>query len=706
MVQIKIANKVKAILIVCLFISTNCFISIFILMQSQVCQGSSLWNQTSYNDFDNGTSDNLSIMGKGMNARLEINLSDLLTWQNMEPSNKPIARFGHGMAPIWDTDKVLLFGGQSIPAGSIHLSDTWVYDFSNNSWVQKSPTNKPGVRKNHAMASVWGDDKVVLYGGTSGVDSMNDIWVYDLSDDKWTEKTEGPLGSRDHAMATIDGDDKVLIVAGVYQNGMNYNYLNETWAYDLSDDQWIPKADSPFACWGLGMASIDGTSKYVVFGGVPGNWDNETWLYDYNNDKWTLKTPKNNPGSRYNHGMARIPGTDNALLFGGHGITENNETWVYDLSENNWTKKETNDQPSIRDDLGMSFIYGIDRILLYGGYYYNFPNFYNYDDTWIYRNHLPTKNGTFISSPYDCGYNSSFYELQWYANTPLNTSIQFQLRTGNNESNLDTFDFVGPEGTKNTFYTTTPASIWSGHDGDRWVQYKAYLNLQIFTDSPSINDVTITYNCLPEILATSPDDGRILTNNDPIFNWEFFDIDSDHQKSFQLIIDDDITFGNIDYYSTEQYTTEERWIFPAGTNYTAISDGVWYWKVRAKDADDFWTNFCEPRKLIIDTHSPNSAAIVPVQDGNYNNLTIISGIANDDDNGTGISKVELSIRDINLDKYWNGSTWADKQTWLIATGTVQWILQRTWKYHYLAIIFELIWKCRSPKLLLQKIMSI
>ncbi len=666
----ELKGKLKIVMIIAILICLNFTMTLFPDLLFRSSLGSSIWNQTTENDFENGTIDNLSILGKGSNARLEINLSGIQTWTRMKPINKPIARYGHSMAPIWGTDKVLLFGGFSIPGGNVVRDDTWLYDFSNNTWTQRSPMNKPSARHSHAMASVRGDDKVILFGGTIQVmDSKDDIWVYDLSEDNWTELTKGPRGRYGHAMATIDGDDKVLIAGGIYFDGMTYSYYNDTWVYDLSEDKWIRKSDMPEGRWQLAMAAIEGSDKFIVYGGVPLFWNNDTWIYDLSEDKWTVKKLEPNPSYRYYHAMSRIPGTDNVLLFGGHGVERNNDTWVYDLSDDRWTKKKTEEQPVSRDGLAISFIYGVDRAVMFGGYFYdNFPTWINYDDTWIYRHELPTKNGTFISSAYDCGHNSSFYELSWYATTPAPdvSSVRLQIRTADSATNLISKAFLGPDGTENSYYTTSPTSIWFGHDGDRWVQFQIYLNLSKFTDSPAIKDISITYNCYPDIKAMGPNDGCIKTYNKPQFTWEFDDLDSTHQKAYQLVISNDISFQYVVFDSMEQVTTNEQWSFPEGTNYTELSDGVWYWSVRAKDEDDFWTMFTKPRRLIIDTCPPSSAVVFPSQDRYYNEITSINGIATDGINCTGTSKVELMIKNNNFDRYWSGSNWVNVTTWVTA----------------------------------------
>ena len=119
----------------------------------------------------------IEIIGNGQDAELRIKYYS--GWVNISPKLSPCSRHGHSIVPIWDTDKLVLFGGDlNLPSNS-ELNDTWVYNSNENTWTKKSPTTKPSERMSHGMASVYGTDKVVLYGG--GV-TKNDTWVYDFSD--------------------------------------------------------------------------------------------------------------------------------------------------------------------------------------------------------------------------------------------------------------------------------------------------------------------------------------------------------------------------------------------------------------------------------------------------------------------------------------------------------------------------------------------
>ena len=103
-------------------------------------------------------------------------------------------------------------------------------------------------------------------------------------------------------------------------------------------------------------------------------------------------------------------------------------------------------------------------------------------------------SGDLISSSHDNG-----YDLDWNWGTisftivePSATDIQFQIRTAATEGGLSSANWTGPTGTGD-YYTTTDTAINPVHDGDRWIQYKAYLSGP-GGDTPTFSDITITYS--------------------------------------------------------------------------------------------------------------------------------------------------------------------------------------------------------------------
>ena len=152
-------------------------------------------------------------------------------WNQINPGVIPPQIGGSGFSPIYAEDKVLLFGGWDQVNGG-YMNQTWIFDYSENTWTNMSPAQKPSARSLLGMAAVYNTDKVILFGGNDLNGRDDETWVYDLSDNQWTKKN--PLTKPEpiewHAMATIYGDDKVVLFGGK-KDGSIYNEF--TFIYDL-----------------------------------------------------------------------------------------------------------------------------------------------------------------------------------------------------------------------------------------------------------------------------------------------------------------------------------------------------------------------------------------------------------------------------------------------------------------------------------------
>jgi hypothetical protein len=297
-------------------------------------------------------------------------------WTQQYPVSKPSARYQHAMAYIGG-DQVLLFGGYK--SGSDHDDETWMYDLSDNTWIQQIPSTKPLGRMFHAMAYI-GDDKVLLFGGWDGDSSYADTWVYDLSDHNWTQQSDsvGPSARYLHAMAYI-GEDQVLLFGGQDAGG----YDDETWIFDLSDTAWtqLSPVSKPSARHLHGMVYIGG-DQVLLFGGADAivGYTNDTWVYDLSSDNWYQQSPSTKPSERGYHGMAYMGG-DQVLVFGGANPALNDETWIYDISDTVWIQDSNTTQPSARWGLRLSetSMDGSSYLVLFGGFDDNLD-----DETWTF----------------------------------------------------------------------------------------------------------------------------------------------------------------------------------------------------------------------------------------------------------------------------------------------------------------------------------
>lgn len=105
-----------------------------------------------------------------------------------------------------------------------------------------------------------------------------------------------------------------------------------------------------------------------------------------------------------------------------------------------------------------------------------------------------------ISSTFDTGSASNFHQILWQSqNQPTETgpnSVRLQIATNNDNA---TWNFKGPDGTEDTFYTITDREINSDHNGDRYLRYKLYLQTIDSNYTPTISDIYFTFTsaCVP-----------------------------------------------------------------------------------------------------------------------------------------------------------------------------------------------------------------
>ncbi len=654
MINSKVKPILSAILITLILVYSGIQIIDHTSRLVQSAEAASNWTQTTETDFSYGTFNNVKIVGSGTDAELRIDQD--IGWVNLTLDTKPPARCAFAMAPVYGTDEVVLFGGNS---ASGYRKDTWVFNLEDRQWSKMPISTSPPKRYEHAMANVWGTDKILLHGGSGEIIGLyDDTWIYNASKNEWTEKFIVAPSKQGHVLSPIYGTHKVLLFGGKHgdvnrDSSYLYNLDNNSWT-------WLNSTNYPGYQAYSGMVPIYGTDKVVLFGGGRGAVPmDDLWVYDLSDNNWTQKNQTKKPSSRFAHSMVTIEGTDQVLVYGGCGNGNLNDSWIYDLSENKWTELELLKSPSPRYLHAMAAIHDTDKMLLFGGWDDDYL-----DETWLYQRYYSLSNGTYTSKPYDSGSNSSFTTFDWTSETPAATSIKFQLRTGINETDLTSKPFTGHEGEPSAFYTTSPSNIWLGHNGDRWVQYKVFFNTNNKEQQSALKDVTISYNCWPNTILVSPENNSYLNTNKPMFEWTITD-DSSDQAAFQVLIDDDMDFGSIDYDSDMQNYAIQQWSFPVGTGYSKLPDGTWYWKVRTQDNEGSWGSYSSPFKFRIDTTPPVSEIVLYDNKEFYTYLDTISANAFDIESGTGVRKVEISIKRLSDDQFWTGFDWSGDETWLL-----------------------------------------
>ncbi len=114
-------------------------------------------------------------------------------------------------------------------------------------------------------------------------------------------------------------------------------------------------------------------------------------------------------------------------------------------------------------------------------------------------------NGVLTSSTFDIGSTTSASAsfIRWKpTDQPIlsgSNSVKFQIASSNTNNATTTWDFLGPDGTSSSFYTTSNQNIEATHQNKQYLRYKMFLSTNDVSVSPNVSDVALTYSsaCTP-----------------------------------------------------------------------------------------------------------------------------------------------------------------------------------------------------------------
>jgi hypothetical protein len=165
------------------------------------------------------------------------------TWQEMNPPVHPPGRNYQAMTYDSNADRVLTWGGMYIDEAPLPES-MWAYDYNTNTWEELLTGKKPYPKSRDyaAMAYDVESDRTILFGGVPIEDPEGEVgtWAYDYNKKSWKEMKpaiEPPSVSR-HAMVYSAKTDRVILFGGELDDGVQFTYTNEIWAYDFNTNTW------------------------------------------------------------------------------------------------------------------------------------------------------------------------------------------------------------------------------------------------------------------------------------------------------------------------------------------------------------------------------------------------------------------------------------------------------------------------------------
>ncbi|MEI6480529.1 MAG: fibronectin type III domain-containing protein, partial [bacterium] len=184
------------------------------------------------------------------------------------------------------------------------------------------------------------------------------------------------------------------------------------------------------------------------------------------------------------------------------------------------------------------------------------------DVTLNYNYYSTSTQGTLVSSAYDTSSDKNILaSIKWDAITPASTSVAFQVRTApDNAGQPGNFsNFVGPGNSTSTYFTSATGSDSMPQpvnaNGDRWIQYKAFLSTNDTTVTPALGTTTFTYvvNAPPQFNSNSPVSAVENSDGTVSINYSVLDPDTNTGTknpgyvfpSFQYSLDGGSTWADI-----------------------------------------------------------------------------------------------------------------------------------------------------------------
>ncbi len=411
-------------------------------------------------------------------------------------------------------------------------TDFWRSSVSEEAWetLEKAPA---GIDDGGSLVSTGSDYIYATRGGNS-----SEFWRYSIFSNAWIVMNPTPftIGAGGSLVYPGSGD---YIYA--FRGGNNTDF----WRYSISNNNWELLASTPAGVGAGGSLVYPGSGDYIY--ALRGGGTTTFWRYSISNNRW--ESLASTPSSVSGGGSLVSPGSGDYLYaFRGRNTTD---FWRYSISNNNW---EVRASVSERVGAGGSLVYPGS-----GDYFYALVGNNNTD----FLRYKFQGSGTFTSSIIDTGQNSDFTVLNFTISEPFDTDLKFQLRSAPTLEGISFADWYGPT-SLNDYYTTSGQPINSIHDGDRFIQYKAYFVSNAVNQTPYLDDITINYQFYypSGTLTSSPYNSTFLTNILKKIEWQADRPDGTNIK-FQLRTAPDN--GGIPGDWTD-------WLGPDGTSNTYFTD--------------------------------------------------------------------------------------------------------------------------------------
>ena len=296
----------------------------------------------------------------------------------------------------------------------------------------------------------------------------NTFYKYSISGNSWSAAASAPSTWFSSTGSTFTSDGTYIYAA----SSLNHAFYR----YSIAGNSWTSLTNMPVNA-GNGHSLLypgSGDAIYFIVGGGTG-----FYKYSIAGDSWSSALAAT-PASLWVGAIAAAPGGDSIYLVPDGSANVK----IYSIAGDSWSSSLSN-MPS---GLGIpsGFAYPGTGTELYAASS-NDQNLRAYTFTSGYF-----ASGTFTSSDIQLSQNSTFTTLNYNQTLPANTTLKYRIRSASTELGLSSATFYGPTSTAD-YYTSSGTAINSIHNGDTWLQYRAYFDTSNPAVTPSLNDITFHF---------------------------------------------------------------------------------------------------------------------------------------------------------------------------------------------------------------------
>jgi N-acetylneuraminic acid mutarotase len=310
-------------------------------------------------------------------------------------------RFAHGA--VWDAkhDTMLLFGGEGRKGDAfIFFNDLWTYSPARDEWKELTLKEQPLPSKRAYHACTWDTQRHQLwfFGGASATFmGLDDMWSFDPEALKWTKLDvpgKRPKGRLSATLHYNPSNDTLVLVGGLNGFGGKTESVRDLWVYHIKDNKWTEKKCAAPQLWQCASALDPKDGLLILHGGFDEKFEvrTETWVYEIETDKW--RDPVE--GTRFTDAHTGIWDAEQGrmLIFGGSvpkpGAKGYDEVWAFDPGRKVWKELEVKgDKPAGRAYHSAVWQPAARSMIVFGGTANMFSDPPHENKIWILR--LPAK---------------------------------------------------------------------------------------------------------------------------------------------------------------------------------------------------------------------------------------------------------------------------------------------------------------------------